>query len=48
MKQRRNEQMKERTNKERNKRKKGVMNEPTGGPENQRKVRVRQPLSQSD
>lgn len=47
MKQRRNEQMKERTNKERNKRKKW-MNEPTGGPENQRKVRVRQPLSQSD
>lgn len=47
MKQRRNEQMKQRTNKERNKRKKW-MNEPTGGPENQRKVRVRQPLSQSD
>lgn len=48
MKQRRNEQMKERKNKERNKRKKW-MNEPTGGPENQSlKVRVRQPLSQSD
>ena len=48
MKQRRNEQMKERTNKERNKRKKW-MNEPTGGPENQSlKVRVRQPLSKSD
>lgn len=47
MKQRRNEQMKERTNKERNNRKKW-MYEPTGGSENQRKVRVRQPLSQSD